>query len=64
MKCSAYILYCLFLGGRRGNLSLAHTLQFATGDDEEPILGYKIRPCLMFVEAIGNIFFALSQHLH
>ena len=43
-------------GGRRGNLSLAQILQFATGVDEEPLLGFTIHPSLIFVEAENGNF--------
>ena len=41
----------LHLGGKRGAISLAHILMFATGADEEPPLGFKIQPSIIFVEA-------------
>lgn len=39
------------LGGRRNAVTLVHILQFATGAEEEPILGFTIHPSLVFVEA-------------
>lgn len=45
-----------FPGGRRGNLTLQHILQFTTGGDEEPILGYKMPPSIIFVHPIKNCF--------
>ena len=35
-------------GGRRGNVTLGHVLQFATGTDEEPMLGFALHPSLSF----------------
>ena len=35
-----------FLGGRRSGVTLGHILQFATGAEEEPILGFTINPSL------------------
>ncbi|XP_070581511.1 uncharacterized protein [Ptychodera flava] len=50
-------VYSLFLkylrevaSGRRGSLTLNHILQFATGTDEEPVLGFTIRPSIVFIE--------------
>ncbi|KAJ7385152.1 hypothetical protein OS493_017528 [Desmophyllum pertusum] len=45
--------------GRRGVISLAHVLQFATGTDEEPVLGFVLHPSLRFVEAIKS---AMASH--
>ena len=36
-------------GGRRGHLTLNSILQFITGAEEEPILGFTIKPSLQFV---------------
>lgn len=41
----------IYLGGRRGFVTLGHVLRFATGADEEPVLGFAIHPALKFVEA-------------
>ena len=43
--------YFFLSGGRRGNITLNHILQFATGGDEEPPLGYAMPPALHFVDA-------------
>lgn len=52
-------MYCMFLtlfflllyivGGRRGEVTLNSILQFVTGADEEPILGYQMKPTINFV---------------
>jgi len=39
------------LGGRRGEITLQHILEFVTGTDREPLLGFSIKPSLVFVEA-------------
>ena len=39
-----------FLGGRRGDVSLAKILRFCTGSEEEPPHGYNIQPVVEFVE--------------
>jgi len=38
--------------GRRKCINLGSILQFATGIDEEPVLGYDLKPSLTFVEAV------------
>ncbi|XP_052281203.1 uncharacterized protein LOC127878711 [Dreissena polymorpha] len=43
--------------GRRGSVSLGHILQFATGTDEEPMLGFSIHPSIEFVEVQANSSF-------
>ena len=42
------------LGGRRGAITLAHILMFATCVDGEPTLGFKVQPSINFTEATGN----------
>ncbi|KAK3737738.1 hypothetical protein QZH41_018284 [Actinostola sp. cb2023] len=42
--------------GRRGNVTLNKILQFTTGEDEEPVLGFKIPPSLVFVDADDGHF--------
>ncbi|CAH3175188.1 unnamed protein product [Porites lobata] len=37
--------------GQRGNVTLSHILQFATGAEEEPVLGFSIHPSIAFVDA-------------
>lgn len=39
-----------FAGGRRSGITLNSILQVATGADEEPLLGFKIHPCIEFTE--------------
>ena len=42
-------------GGRRGTITLGHVLQFATGTDEESVLGFELHPSLVFSE-VKNSF--------
>ena len=42
------------LGGLRGVVTLPHILRFATGAEEEPVLGFSIQPSLLFIEAEGS----------
>ncbi|KAK2556204.1 hypothetical protein P5673_021810 [Acropora cervicornis] len=42
--------------GRRAGLSLGSVLQFTTGADNEPALGFTIHPSLTFVEATTSFF--------
>ncbi|XP_015777267.1 PREDICTED: uncharacterized protein LOC107355242, partial [Acropora digitifera] len=42
--------------GRRAGLSLGSVLQFTTGADNEPPLGFTIHPSLAFVEATTSFF--------
>lgn len=41
----------LLTAGQRGNVTLSHILQFATGAEEEPVLGFSIDPSIVFVDA-------------
>ena len=41
----------LLTAGQRGNVTLSHILQFATGAEEEPVLGFSIHPSIVFVDA-------------
>lgn len=41
----------IFTGGRRGVVSVGHVLQFVTGSSEEPLLGFRIKPTIYFVES-------------
>ena len=41
-------------GGRRGSVTLGSILQFATGLDEEPPLGFELQPCIQFVAALQS----------
>lgn len=43
------IFFFNFAGGRRGNITLQSILQFVTGSDEEPILGFALDPSITFV---------------
>lgn len=40
--------------GRRNNISLNHVLQFVTGSDEEPPLGFAVQPAIQFPEVLGD----------
>ena len=44
------ILTLYISGGRRGDVTLAHILQFATSTDEEPLLGFMVPPSIRFQE--------------
>ena len=53
-----HAVYALFLkyvretaSGRRGAITLGNILQFTTGLDEEPPLGFDLPPCIQFVPA-------------
>ncbi|XP_067056135.1 uncharacterized protein [Acropora muricata] len=41
-------------GGRWGSITLGCILQFATGLDEEPPLGFELQPCIQFIAAPQN----------
>ena len=54
-KCICiHITFDLNVLGRRGAITLAHILMFATCVDEEPTLGFKVQPSINFTEATGN----------
>lgn len=38
-------------GGKRGNITLEHILQFTTATDEEPVLGFATDPSIQFVSS-------------
>lgn len=42
----------IVIGGRRQRITLGSILQFCTGTDEEPIVGYTLHPRLIFTEAV------------
>ena len=42
----------LISGGHRGTIALPDILRFATGGENEPILGFSIQPSIAFVEAV------------
>ena len=44
------VLILFITAGRRGSLTLASILQFATSTDEEPLLGFRIHPSIIFCE--------------
>lgn len=44
----------LAASGQRGSITLGHILQFVTGTDEEPPLGFGVAPCIEFVEAASH----------
>ena len=41
--------------GRRGTITLGSILQFATGLDEEPPLGFELQPSIQFVAATEEL---------
>ncbi|XP_028408567.1 uncharacterized protein LOC114531117 [Dendronephthya gigantea] len=41
-------------GGKRGNVSLEHILQFVSGTDEEPPLGFFTKPSIVFTAATAS----------
>ena len=44
------ILNCfLFLGGRRGPITLGHMLRFVSGSEKEPLLRFQLHPSIVFV---------------
>ena len=47
-------MFNLLSGGRRGDVTLSHILRFCTGDDEEPVLGYALKPSIAFVESTAG----------
>ena len=44
----------LAASGQRGAITLGHILQFVTGSDEEPPLGFIGAPSIVFVEATSH----------
>lgn len=40
--------------GQRESVTLEHILQFVTGSDEEPPLGFAVHPCIQFGDATGE----------
>jgi len=59
-----YSAFCRYLrevtSGRRKGVTLAHVLWFTTGSDEEPLLGFKLHPTLLFTE-VDNSFLPLAN---
>lgn len=49
--------FTLFAGGRRGMVSLSQVLQFATGTNEEPVLGFSLHPSIQFYEVLPSSSF-------
>ena len=45
----------VFIAGRRNNMSLKNILQFVTGMNEEPVLGYTLQPTIVFTEFESSI---------
>jgi len=39
---------------RRGNINLGTILQFLTGTDEEPLLGFELNPSIKFMEPLSD----------
>ena len=46
--------FFIISGGYRGTIALADILRFATGAENEPILGFAIQPSIAFVEAMNG----------
>jgi len=44
----------IFTGGRRGSITLNHILKFATGAEDEPVLGFVLKPSIEFVEVASS----------
>ena len=44
----------LAASGQRGAITLGHILQFVTGSDEEPPLGFSVASSIVFVEATSH----------
>lgn len=44
----------LAASGQRGSITLGHILQYITGTDKEPPLGFGVVPCIEFVEATSH----------
>ncbi|KAJ7380778.1 hypothetical protein OS493_007158 [Desmophyllum pertusum] len=59
-----YGAFCRYLrevqSGRRKGLTLAHILWFTTGSDEEPLLGFKLHPSLLF-HGVDTSFLPLAN---
>ncbi len=52
---AAFSKYCReAAGGKRGNVTLEHILQFTTATDEEPVLGFADVPSIHFVSSISS----------
>ena len=47
--CFVFLILCS--AGRRGTLTLSSILVFVCSVDEEPLLGFKIQPGIVFCEA-------------
>jgi len=43
-----------YSGGRRGPVTLEHILKFATGSEEEPVLGFTLNPTIHFTEVLNS----------
>jgi len=61
----AFTRYCLkAASGQRGPVSLGHILQFTTGADQEPPLGFLTSPRIQFVEvASDNIWYMVYSYM-
>ena len=45
------LVLCISSGGRRGAVNLGSILRFATGTEEEPVLGFALQPSIQFMES-------------
>ncbi|XP_006815367.1 uncharacterized protein LOC102808559, partial [Saccoglossus kowalevskii] len=59
LESNVYALFMIYIRetarGKRGNITVSDILRFATGADEEPILGFMMDPSIEFVE-VDNSF--------
>lgn len=59
------VLKSIYTGGRREQLSMANILQFVTGADEEPVLGFRKPPTTQFPEVIHSFLpTANTMYMH
>ncbi|XP_061167403.1 uncharacterized protein LOC133176276 [Saccostrea echinata] len=60
-ESAVYTVFLKYLravaSGRRGTVSLRDVLQFATGANEEPVLGFVLHPSIEFVESTPSTSF-------
>ena len=54
---------CSVIGGRRDHVSVGSVLQFVTGADEEPVLGFKISTFHSFSRG-GDFISSFCKHLY
>ena len=54
-SCLTLKYYIETSGGRRGAITPGHVLQFVSGTDEEPVLGFELHPSLNFIEVSNSV---------